>query len=352
MRYGTIAGVDKPLSRLVVGARGFADEGACFAHFDACLEAGYTVWDTARSYYDGETDRLIGRWMRTRGNRERIVVLAKGCMDGPGGKQVTPGDLETDLRASLHDLDTGSVDLFLLHRDDPEGEVGPIVEALHGYWEAGTIRAYGASNWSHARIGEANAYAERHGLRPFVLSGPQLSLLERKATDVHWWRDCPGIGGDAGQPARTWYRSNGIAVVGYSVLGVGFLDGSLTPALLPARLAAGELPAWSVDAWVNDANAGRLGRAFEMAERKGLTVPQVALRYVTSLAANGLLDAYAIAASGRADRMADNAVAADEDFTAEEIAWLERGDAPPEREPASGPQRENQPIHNEERSAC
>ncbi|MDI4647262.1 aldo/keto reductase [Cohnella hashimotonis] len=352
MRYGTIAGVDKPLSRLVVGARGFEDEGACFAHFDACFEAGYTVWDTARSYYEGGTDRLIGRWMQSRGNRERVAVLAKGCMDGLGGKRMTPRDLEADLRASLNDLDAGFVDLFLLHRDDPGAEVGPIVEALHGHWEAGRIGAYGASNWSHARVGEANAYAERHGLRPFAVSGPQLSLLERQATEIHWWRDCPGIGGDAGQTARAWYRDNGIAVIGYSVLGAGFLDGSLTPALLPARLAAGALPDWSVDAWVSDGNVARLARAFAMAEHKGLTVAQVALRYVSSLAANGLLDAYAIAASERADRMVDNAIAADEDFTAGEIAWLERGEAIRELDPASDPQRENRLLNEEGRSAC
>lgn len=323
MKYGSLKGLDKKVSRLVVGARGFDDDGERFEHFDACFEAGYTVWDTGHSYYEGETDRRIGRWMELRNNREKVVVLEKACIHSPDRKRITPYDLTSELFDCLARLRTDYVDIFMLHRDDPTAEVGPIVEELNKHWEAGRIKVFGASNWTHQRIGEANEYARKHGLQPFTVSGPQFSLLKRNETKVHWWHDCAGIGGKSGKEAREWYREHGIAVFGYSPLAVGFLNGEITPDNINNIIKEGQLPQWSIDAWYSEENMGYLARAIKMAKIKGLTLAQVVLRYITSLASNGIMDAYAVVGSKNLSHIAENAIAVQEDFSAEEIAWLE-----------------------------
>jgi len=329
MKYGTIKGLDKKISRIVVGTRDFKDIGQCFEHYDAFLEAGYTAWDTAHIYNDGETDNLIGEWMRSRNVRDKVVVIAKGCHPIGERERVSPYNITSELLESLKRLRTDYVDIYMLHRDDPNVEIGLIVETLHKHWEEGRIKVYGGSNWSHKRIIEANEYASKHGLQPFTVSDPQFSLLGKidAESDRFWWWDCVSIGGSAKKEVREWYRKEGIPIFGYSALADGFLSGNVTPDNIESLIKDGKLPGLSVSSWYCDENMGYLARTIEMSKRKGLTVPQVALRYITSLAANGILDAYAIAASRKIEHMLENTVAVEEDFSAEEIAWLEmRGD--------------------------
>ncbi|MEZ4634705.1 MAG: aldo/keto reductase [Caldilineaceae bacterium] len=85
---------------------------------------------------------------------------------------MTPTTSPRDLHDSLARLQVDFVDLYLLHRDNPAVPVGPIVEVLNEHHKAGKIGAFGGSNWSPARIAEANAYAAANGLKPFVASSP------------------------------------------------------------------------------------------------------------------------------------------------------------------------------------
>ena len=96
------------------------------------------------------------------------------------------------------------IDLYVLHRDDPEKPVGPIVETLHAAKEAGQVGAYGGSNWGADRLQEANAYAAAHGLTPFAASSPQFSLAVQQEPP---WRDCISVSGPAGEEARAWVPS-------------------------------------------------------------------------------------------------------------------------------------------------
>ena len=166
--------LELPLSRLALGTLGFSlrTRDRDYALFDAWLEAGGTVIDTAHVYEDGDAERVLGRWLADRpGARERIVLVTKGAHPDGDRRRVTPADIAADLRDSMERLG-GPVDLYLLHRDDPDVEVGEIVDALDAHRRAGEIRAFGVSNWTLPRIDEANAYAARARRRRHRLQQP------------------------------------------------------------------------------------------------------------------------------------------------------------------------------------
>ena len=166
--------LELPLSRLALGTLGFSlrTRDRDYALFDAWLEAGGTVIDTAHVYEDGDAERVLGRWLADRpGARERIVLVTKGAHPDGDRRRVTPADIAADLRDSMERLG-GPVDLYLLHRDDPDVEVGEIVDALDAHRRAGEIRAFGVSNWTLPRIDEANAYAAAARRRRHRLQQP------------------------------------------------------------------------------------------------------------------------------------------------------------------------------------
>jgi aryl-alcohol dehydrogenase-like predicted oxidoreductase len=176
MKYGNVKGVEKPISRLVLGTMiiNNGDLRKSFDLLDAVFELGGTALDTAHVYGSEEP---IGLWMKERGNRDKVVILDKGAH--PSNRpRVTPADITSDLSDSLARLKTDYIDVYMLHRDDPDVPVGPIVEVLNEHLSAGRIHAFGGSNWKYERIQEANEFAEAHGLVPFSASSPNYGLAE------------------------------------------------------------------------------------------------------------------------------------------------------------------------------
>ena len=316
MEYGTVPGIDKPISRLVQGTVMLdeADEAGSFALLDAVVDLGCTALDTARHYGRGN-EAVVGRWIRERGLRDRVLIIGKGAHPTPDtSKRVTPEDIAADLHESLRQLGLDAIDLYLLHRDDPSVPVGPIVEALNEHLRGGKIRAFGGSNWSHQRIAAANAYAEEQGLVPFVASSPQFSLVEQVDEP---WPGCISIGGPANDEARDWYQANQMAIFAWSSLAGGFLSGQLT------RESDGGLPeeaaARARRAYGTDDNFERLDRARKLAEVQGMTVPQIALAYAFSQP----LNLFAIVGSESREEFAANAAALDLRLSNATLPWLD-----------------------------
>ncbi len=147
-------------------------EAEAFGLLDAYAEAGGNILDTARVYSDwvpGEShrsERIIGDWMRSRGNRTALILCTKGGhpelgrMDVP---RLDPASLRTDAEGSLASLRVEIIDLYWLHRDDRGRAVAEIVESLAKLVREGKIRYYGLSNWSAERIREAVRYCEESG---------------------------------------------------------------------------------------------------------------------------------------------------------------------------------------------
>ncbi len=179
------------VSVLVLGSANFGGtigKSLAFEIMDAYAEIGGNFIDTAHVYGDfetpknGESERVIGQWLHARHNRGKIFLATKGAhpvlghMDEP---RLSREEIRRDIRESLDCFGCNFVDAFFLHRDDSTRPVGDIMETMQSLIDDGFTRSIGTSNWTTARIREANEYALKHHLTPFCANQPQLSLAKQ-----------------------------------------------------------------------------------------------------------------------------------------------------------------------------
>jgi aryl-alcohol dehydrogenase-like predicted oxidoreductase len=194
------------------------DEAASFRLLDAFLEAGFNFIDTADVYSrwapgntGGESESILGKWMKARGNRDAVVIATKvGSEMGPGRKGLSRKHIRESVEASLRRLQTDHIDLYQSHRDDPET---PQSETLSTYAELineGKVRAIGASNFSAARLREALDTSAKMGLPRYETLQPLYNLFDRSELEGDLEKVC---------------LDNAISVISYSSLASGFLTG-------------------------------------------------------------------------------------------------------------------------------
>lgn len=315
MNFGRIRGVNKPVSRILLGTAVSpmllgqdADE-----MLDAAFESGINAFDTARNY--GGAERSLGRWLKARGVRKDAVILSKcGHPDG-NGSRVNERAIRDDLSRSLEELQTDDIDIYLLHRDDERVPVGEIVELFNQLKREGKIGAFGDSNWTHERIAAANDYAREHGLTPFAVSSPNFSLAYQQCDP--WGGGCVSITGAENAATRAWYKETQLPLVAYSSLARGFFSGKFRS---DERKKAREvLDAVALKAYDCEENFIRLRRAEELARKKGCNVSEIAMRWIF---AAGLNVFAAVSASTR-ERMQSNIKALSLPMTEEEAAYLD-----------------------------
>lgn len=316
MQYANLPGVPLPVSRLVQGSVSLSSANIpqCFDLFDAILDMGCTTFDTAHVYGNGDCERTFGRWMRERGNRNRLNIIGKGAHHNQDRKRVTPWDITSDIYDSLARFQIDHIDIYLLHRDDPSVPVGPIVETLNEHRKAGRILCYGGSNWSHQRVAEANDYASKHGLAPFVASSPNFTLAVQNKPP---WDGCVSISAADAAPSREYYKANQMPLFTWSSLAGGFFSGRLRRDNLSTFETY--LDKLAVEVYANDDNFKRLDRVQQLAEEKGMTIPQIATAYVMSYP----LNIFALVGCQTPDEFKANMAASEVRLTDKEMAWLE-----------------------------
>ena len=318
MQYGEIHGVNKPVACIVQGSTMIGadlDKKTSFVLLDQVYELGCNTIDTAHVYCEGDSERIIGRWMQARNLRDQIVIITKGAAHSEDRRRTTPFDIAADLYDSLARLKTDYVDLYLLHRDDPNVSVEPIVDSLNDHLQAGRIHAFGASNWSHQRIEEANRYARAHGLESFAASSPQFSLAESLDEP---WPLCISISGPAGAAARGWYTENQMPLLAYSPLASGFFSGRFRRDNLH-EFGGREWDEVVVRSYASEANFQRFERASLLAAEKGLTAADVALAYVM----NQPMNLFAVVGPHSGEKFTANMKASEVRLTPQEMDWLD-----------------------------
>lgn len=309
MRYGELDGVDKRISRLVLGsvALNEANYPLTCALLDRFVAAGGTAVDTAFSYGRGSSERAIGRWIRESGRANEIVMITKGAH--PVGREmasrVNPDAIRSDMTESLGRLGVSAIDVYLLHRDDVTVPVGPIVDCLDEAARQGRIRAYGGSNWSTARLDEANRYAREHGRRPFAASSPNLALAVPREP---MWPGVLSITGDA--DARAWYARTGMPVLSWSSSARGFFTGRFAPGRVDDPDVA--------RVYDTPENWARLDRAREVARQVGATAAQVALAWVL----HHPFPTFALFGPMTLGELDESLAAGDIELTPEQVAYL------------------------------
>lgn len=327
MEYGKIKNAERLVSRLIFGTaipEMFAamrsvhgDEpdfneklNRAFELLDSAYAMGIQTFDCANHY--GE--EALGEWMKDRGVLDKITVITKGAHHNAWRKRVTDYDILSDVHDSLKKLNRDHIDIYLLHRDDPEVPVGPIVEVLNRLHREGKIGAFGGSNWTHQRIAEANEYALSHGLEPFTVSSPNFGLAEQ--VEDFWGGGCVTISGPENREARQWYQDHHMPVIAYASLARGFFSG---------RVKSDDPETWvsGLDdlahrGFVCKDNIERLRRVEYLAAQKQLTVPEVAMGWIM----NQPMDVFAVAASSNSRRMQSNVRATEITLTESECRWL------------------------------
>jgi len=245
---------------------------------DAFRDRGGNFIDTALVYANwlpGESsssEKTIGRWMHNNHiARDTLILATKGAhpdlktMDKP---RVTPEAIAQDLDASLAHLQTDYIDLYWLHRDDPQQSVATIIDVLEAQVEAGKIRYYACSNWSMARLKQANEYAQRAGYQGFVANQPMWSMAQVN----------PSAFSDPtlvmmNDELYGYHQQTGLAVIPYSSQAKGYYSKLAT-------VGASAMSSKLLEQYDNPTTRQRFGLAQEVAQRTGYTLNQIALLYL------------------------------------------------------------------------
>lgn len=206
---------------LIVGGNVFGwtiDEATSFAVLDAFMAGGATMIDTADVYsafvpgnVGGESETIIGRWMKARGNRATVQVATKvGMLPVQGEKGLKPTVIIEGVEASLRRLQTDYVDLYYAHSDVDLADQDTAAEAFDSLVRAGKVRSIGASNFSQERLASALDISARNGFARYGALQPHFNLMAEEQFPAAYRQFC---------------RENEIGTLAYYALASGFLTG-------------------------------------------------------------------------------------------------------------------------------
>jgi hypothetical protein len=276
MKRISIAGIPVEVAVLGFGCTGLGSAirgDAAVTLVSDYLAAGGNHFDTAHCYGFwtpegvGSSERELGRIIHELGCRDEVVVVSKG--GHPEGDEnyrrpndfLNPSVLLCDIENSLYRLGVETIDLYYLHRDDGKTPVSKIIDTLNAFIQKGWVRALGASNWSTARMAEANAYAAGQGLQGFVISQIQGSLAVANHTPTadptHRPLDSETI---------AWHRETKMPVAAFSATANGYFADNPSPS--------------AITFYDNPVSQGRRARARELAAQLGVTPVQIAFAYL------------------------------------------------------------------------
>ena len=246
-----------------------ADEKTSFSLLDGFVGAGFNFIDTADVYSrwhpgntGGESEVIIGNWLKARGGREKIVLATKlGIEMAPGKKGLSRKYMMQAVEDSLRRLQTDYIDLYQSHRDDPETPIEETLSAYADLIKQGKVREIGASNFSAERMAESLKISIEKGLPRYQSLQPQYSLVERTEFEG---------------PLEELCLREKIGVIGYYSLASGFLTGKYrSKADMEGRLRGAR-----VEKYLNDYGFGVVAALDDVAKRYNVKPGQVAIAWL------------------------------------------------------------------------
>ncbi|MFE2065683.1 aldo/keto reductase [Streptomyces sp. NPDC059467] len=246
-----------------------ADEATSFAVLDAYAAAGGNFVDTADAYTawiegnkGGESETIIGKWVRARGNRDDVVIATK-VSQHPDYLGLSAANIKAAADASLRRLDTDYIDLYYTHFDHPEVPVEEIIGALDELVRAGKVRHIAASNITPERLQESLEFSDREGLARYVALQPHYNLVSRDTYEG---------------PLQDLASRTGLAAVPYFSLAAGFLTGKYRPGTTVDSQRAGRAAQYL------ESERGQkvLTALDEVAETHNAPIPTVALAWLAA----------------------------------------------------------------------
>ncbi|MDP8995424.1 MAG: aldo/keto reductase [Pseudomonadota bacterium] len=258
-----IADLATPISQLVIGCDNKDDIASGALVWDAWMEAGGNAFDTGFVYGGGRHEKVLGDWIANRGVAKEVITIVKGAHT----PYCLPRALVAQLDMSLERLGLDHAPVYIMHRDNLDVPVGEFVDALNRLNKAGRIGAFGGSNWSVARIKEANEYAKKHGLKPFTILNNNLSLA---VMEKPVWAGCV----TSNTPETlAFLRQSKTTHISWSSQARGYF----LPEALRNRLPADTSPE---TCFGSTANAERRNRAEKLAKELGVSPHNIATAWV------------------------------------------------------------------------
>jgi aryl-alcohol dehydrogenase-like predicted oxidoreductase len=259
------------IAPVVLGGNVFgwtADEDQAFAVLDAFVDGGGNCIDTADVYpprhSGGESEALIGNWLKSRGVRERVVIATKVGMRRGSVPGLSRQHILSSVESSLQRLHTDVIDLYQAHRDDTETPLEETLQAFDEVVRQGKVRAIGASNYRAPRLALALRASREQGYARFECLQPHFNLLERRDFE--------------GEVVALVMEEN-LGVITYSALAGGFLTGKYKPnRALPASPRA---PAVQ-QSYMNERGFAVLKEVERVARAHEVPPTQVALAWLIS----------------------------------------------------------------------
>ena len=315
MEYTRLGTSGLEVSRIALGCMSFGDPrpqtqwtlGDDHAEpiFRQAIGAGINFWDTANIYGNGTSEEVVGRAIRKYTNRDDIVLATKlffKMHDGPGGSGLSRKAIMAQIDASLRRLDTEYVDLYQIHRFDPNTPVEETMEALHDVVKAGKARYLGASSMWAWRFAKLQHTADTHGWTRFVSMQDQYSLVHREEE-----REMFGLLADQGVGSIPWSPLAAGLVTrpwGEQSTTRSQTNPSTDPAGRPLFL---------------DSDKGIVDAVEQIAATRGVPMAQVALAWVLR---NPVVSAPIVGAT-KPHHLADAVAALDIQLSDDEVAALE-----------------------------
>jgi predicted dehydrogenase/aryl-alcohol dehydrogenase-like predicted oxidoreductase len=301
MKYGEIAGVDKKISRLVMGVDHPKTVPYAAVLFDDFIERGGNCFDTAYIYGGGIAEKVLGHYIKNRGIRKDVVILDKGSHT----PFCTPEFLTKQFKESLERLQVDYVEIYMMHRDNPDVPVKEFIEVLNEHVKAGRMKVFGGSNWSKERVDAANKYAKRKGLQGFSAVSNNFSLA--RMVDPVWG----GCIASSSPEYRAWHKKKQMPLMPWSSQARGFfVEGKAAPGKDDDK----EL----TRCWYSEDNFKRLERAKELAKKKGCLPINIALAYVLCQP----FPTFALIGPRMLSETRTSVPALDVELTPKELKWL------------------------------
>ncbi len=300
------------IAPLVLGGNVFgwtADEQASFAVLDAFVAGGGNAIDTADVYSawvpghegGGQSETVIGKWLKQRGRRDDVLIFTKVGMDlGPGKSGLSKARVKQAVEDSLRRLQTDYIDLYQSHKDDTTISVSAPLEAYADLIKEGKVRAIGASNFKPERLQDA-LDAAHDGLPRYQSLQPEYNLYDR---DVFENEDLFVV------------QQNGLGVIPYFGLASGFLTGKYRS---EADLKKSQRGGGIGPKYLNDKGFKILKALDAVADRHGINQAQVALAWL--MQAPGITAP--IASATKVEQVQELLKAMDVKLTPEDVAELQ-----------------------------
>ena len=174
MKYDKIRGLEKKISKLIMGNDNQTNYEDASKLWDHWIEVGGNAFDNAHIYGGGSMESMLGKWHKSRNNLNEIVIIAKGAHT----PNCNPISLVSQLKESLDRLESECADIYIMHRDNLDIPVGEFIDVLNQEKNKGRIKIFGGSNWTLERFKEANNWAKINKKVGFSILNNNLSLCK------------------------------------------------------------------------------------------------------------------------------------------------------------------------------